>query len=54
MDVMKLINKNSTDVKGLRSDHEKHRQRTEGRLEDLGDKGRGRTESIVALQKELA
>lgn len=53
VEVMQLINKNSALLTNLRLDFDKNRQRVEARLEDLSDKGRGRTESIVKLQQEL-
>ena len=42
------------DITLLRAEIDKNRQRFDAKIEDLGDKGRGRTESIVELQKELA
>ena len=40
-------------LKDLRIEYDKNRQRVEGRLEDMNDKGRGRTESILKLQAEI-
>ena len=40
-------------LKNLRIEYDKNRQRVEGKLEDIADKGRGRTESIMKLQSEL-
>lgn len=34
-------------------EYDKNRQRVEGRIEDITDKGRGRTESIMKLQTSL-
>jgi len=37
----------------LASEFTKNKTRVEMRLEDLADKGRGRTESIMNLQKQI-
>ena len=50
VELMHMINKNSAIATDLRQEYEKNRQRVEGKLEDLVDKGRGRTESIIKLQ----
>ena len=40
-------------LRQLSTSFEKNKIRVEQKIEDLGDKGRGRTESIMNLQKQL-
>ena len=53
IELMQHMTKNTTLITDLKNEYEKNRQRVESRIEDLGDKGRGRTESIIKLQQEL-
>ena len=53
VELMQHMTKNTTLITDLKNEYEKNRQRVEAKIEDLGDKGRGRTESIIKLQQEL-
>ena len=53
VELMASQSKTNELLKNLRIEYDKNRQRVEGKLEDIADKGRGRTESIMKLQSEL-
>ena len=53
VELMQDITKNRGLITDLRNEYEKNRQRVEAKIEDLADKGRGRTESIVKLQHDI-
>ena len=53
VELMQDLTKNRGLITDLRNEYEKNRQRVEAKIEDLADKGRGRTESIVKLQHDL-
>ena len=49
VELMQNLTKNTQLITDLKNEFEKNRQRVEAKLEDLADKGRGRTESIMKL-----
>ena len=53
VELMQAQTKTNELLKDLHHEYDKNRQRVEGRIEDMTDKGRGRTESIMKLQTSL-